>query len=156
MRPQKILCPIDFSPCSQAALEHASELAESHDATLILAHVSPPPPTYISGQPGEGPLLTYKPEPDARLEKTKVPPHVHRVEQVHLVGEEGQAIVSYAERTGCDIIVMGTHGYGSFAKFFLGSVADYVLRHARSKVIVVRGERAATIPASTPMRAAVL
>jgi nucleotide-binding universal stress UspA family protein len=33
---------------------------------------------------------------------------------------------------------MGTHGYGGFTKFLLGSVADYVLRHAKCSVVVVK------------------
>ena len=145
MKTKKILCPIDFSPCSAAALEHASELAVANDCPLVLAHVIAPPPTFVSGIAGYGPLPPYQPEPDGRLEATEVACNPENVERVHLIGLEGETIVDFADQNGCDLIVMGTHGYGGVAKFFMGSVADFVLRHANSKVIVVRDKKAETV-----------
>jgi nucleotide-binding universal stress UspA family protein len=138
MQANKILCPVDFSPCSQAAFGHAIELARGNQATMVLAHVLAPPPTYISGFAGYGALPPYEPEPDSRLEGIRVPDDTVDVKRVHLVGLEGETIVKYAEQTGCDLIVMGTHGYSGFTKFLLGSVADFVMRHAKCAVVVVR------------------
>ena len=72
MKPTKILCPVDFSPCSNVAFQHAIDLARGSKAALVLAHVSAPPPTYISGYAGYGALPPYQPEPDPRLEEMKV------------------------------------------------------------------------------------
>jgi nucleotide-binding universal stress UspA family protein len=138
MNAKKILCPIDFSPCSDVAFKHAVELARCNRAALVIAHVSSPPPTYISGFAGYGALPPYEPEPDPRLEKVKVSDISVNLERVHLVGIEGEVIVQYAEQFDCDLIVMGTHGYGGFTRFLLGSVADYVMRHAKCPVIVIR------------------
>ena len=138
MKPTKVLCPVDFSPCSNVAFEHAVDLARGAGAALVLAHVSAPPPTYISGYAGYGALPPYQPEPDPRLEEMKVADETVRVDRVHLVGIEGEAIVKYAAETDCDLIVLGTHGYGGFTRFLLGSVADYVLRHAKCAVVVVK------------------
>ena len=160
MKAAKILCPIDFSPCSSAAMQHAREIAETNGATLVLAHIVPPPPTYVSGFAGYGPMPPYQPEPDARLEQVALNCSQSRLERVHLVGVEGETIVHYAEEHGCDLIVMGTHGYGGLAKFFLGSVAEYVLRHAKPTVVVVRDKKAESVrasaadPAATPNYAA--
>jgi nucleotide-binding universal stress UspA family protein len=60
------------------------------------------------------------------------------LERVHLVGIEGEAIVKFATEAECDLIVMGTHGYGGFTKLLIGSVADYVLRHAKCPVFVIK------------------
>ena len=138
MKITKILCPVDFSPCSNVALEHAIELARASGAALVIAHVSAPPPTYISGYAGYGALPPYQPEPDPRLEEIRVPEDVVNLERVHLVGLEGESIVKYSADTNCDLIVLGTHGYGGFTRFLLGSVADYVLRHAKCAVVVVK------------------
>ena len=137
----KILCPVDFSSCSDTAFRHAVNLAKCTNAKLVLAHVSAPPPTYVSGYAGYGSLPPYEPEPDPRLEAVEIPDTELEVERVHLVGIEGETIVKFAEQTGCDQIVMGTHGYGGFTKFLLGSVADYVLRHAKCPVVVVKDKQ---------------
>ncbi|MEM8680224.1 MAG: universal stress protein [Planctomycetota bacterium] len=138
MNSKRILCPVDFSPCSQTAFEHAVELARASDATLVLLHVMPPPPTYVSGYAGYGWLPPYNPKPDTRLEAMEIPGPELKVERVHLVGIEGETIVRYANQSECDLIIMGTHGYGGFTRFLLGSVADYVIRHAKCPVSVVK------------------
>ena len=140
MKTKRILCPVDFSPCSHTAFEHARELARASNATLVLLHVMPPPPTYVSGYAGYGWLPPYNPEPDERLEALEVANDGLKVERVHLVGIEGETIVRFADQTDCDLIVMGTHGYGGFTRFLLGSVADYVIRHAKCPVSVVKDQ----------------
>ncbi len=141
MKAKKILSPVDFSPCSSFAFEHAVELARANNATLVIAHVSAPPPTYISGFAGYGAMPPYQPEPDPRLEALESPDPAVPLERVHLVGIEGESIVRYAENAGCDLIVMGTHGYGGLTRFMLGSVADYVIRHAKCPVVVVKDKQ---------------
>ena len=98
----------------------------------------PLPPTFGSGYSGYGELPLYRPEPDRRLDSLQIDDKGISVERYHLVGVEGETIVEFADEVACDLIVMGTHGYGSFMKFFLGSVAEYVLRNAKPRVIVVR------------------
>lgn len=138
MNAKKILCPVDFSPCSNVAFKHAVELARCGGAKLVLIHVAAPPPTYISGFAGYGALPPYDPEPDPRLEEMQSPDPNLTLDRVHLVGIEGEAIVKFAEQAGCDLIVMGTHGYGGFTKFLLGSVAEYVMRHAKCPVVMIK------------------
>ena len=48
------------------------------------------------------------------------------------------AIVTYAETHGIDLIVMGTHGRGAVAHFLLGSVTESVVRSAQCPVLTVR------------------
>ncbi len=139
MNARTILCPVDFSPCSDAAFKHAIDLAAANDAKLLLVHISAPPPTFVSGFAGYGAMPPYHPEPDARLEKMK--DERVRIEYVHLIGLEGESIVKFAEQRECDLIVMGTHGYGGLQKFLLGSVADFVMRHAKCPVIVVKDQQ---------------
>ena len=138
MNAQKILYPVDFSLCSNVAFQHAEQLARCNHAQLVIVHVSAPPPTFISGYAGYGALPTYRPKPDSRLEEMHVTDDSVRLERVHLVGIEGEAIVKFAAETGCDLIVLGTHGYRGFTKLLIGSVADYVLRHAKCPVFVIK------------------
>ena len=40
---EHILVPVDFSPCSRSALEHAQSLAEEYGANIDVLHVWYPP-----------------------------------------------------------------------------------------------------------------
>ncbi|WP_101294546.1 universal stress protein [Halegenticoccus soli] len=49
-----------------------------------------------------------------------------------------EEILSYADESGVDLIVMGTHGRSGEAHRILGSVAEEVVRNARVPVLTVR------------------
>lgn len=52
--------------------------------------------------------------------------------------EAGQAIVGHAESWGADLVVLGSHGRTGIKRLLLGSVAEYVVRHAACSVEVAR------------------
>lgn len=49
-----------------------------------------------------------------------------------------EAIVEHAEKVGCDLLVMGSHGRSGFASLFLGSETQDVLKHTTIPVLIVR------------------
>ncbi len=55
-----------------------------------------------------------------------------------LVGSPKHAILDDAEAFGADLIVVGSHGHGGFARFLLGSVSQAVAMHAYCSVLIVR------------------
>ena len=48
------------------------------------------------------------------------------------------AIIATAKENGCDLIVMGSHGYGRFKQWVLGSQTTGVLSHTKIPVLVCR------------------
>jgi nucleotide-binding universal stress UspA family protein len=56
------------------------------------------------------------------------------------VGRPDAEIVARAEEMGAGLIVMGSRGFGTMRRAFMGSVSDSVVRHAHCPVMVVRGE----------------
>ena len=55
--------------------------------------------------------------------------------------EEGDprfAIVDYAAQWKADLLVLGSHGRKGLGRLLIGSVAEYVARHAHCSVLVVR------------------
>ena len=49
-----------------------------------------------------------------------------------------EAIVEYAGKKACDLLVMGSHGRSGLATLFLGSETQDVLKHTKIPVLVVR------------------
>jgi nucleotide-binding universal stress UspA family protein len=55
-------------------------------------------------------------------------------------GEPSRLIVAEGDEWGADLIVTGSRGIGTLRRLISGSVAHDVLMHARSSVLVVRGQ----------------
>jgi nucleotide-binding universal stress UspA family protein len=51
-------------------------------------------------------------------------------------GQPHQAIISAAEDKGCDLIAMSSHGRSGLAMLLIGSVANKVLAHAKTPVLI--------------------
>lgn len=138
MQVRRILVPVDFSPCSRAALEYAEDLAESLGASVDLLHVWAG--LYHHSLETE-PLALFAHSELARemeallaeLEQRGIDAH-GRLEQ----GSPREAIVRAAGEGKYDLIIMGTHGRTGLAHLFLGSVAESVFRRAPCPVLTIR------------------
>ncbi len=53
-----------------------------------------------------------------------------------LRGNPADVIAAYATEHQVDLAVMSTHGWGAVKRFWLGSVADKVIRGSRSALLV--------------------
>ena len=146
---RKIICPVDFSEPSDAALNSAVELAEHFSAEMVLCHaineIDPTPsPSYtltnqlmdqipqIMGQMTEN---AHKAMQD--LIKNHVGERIpadHRV----VLGDPAKSIVKLAEDEQADLIVMATHGRSGIKGLFFGSVAEKVVRSATCPVLTMR------------------
>jgi nucleotide-binding universal stress UspA family protein len=140
---RSILVPLDGSTFGEHALPLAIGLARRSSATLHLVHVHVPlAAAYLENVAAfEDTIeLEYKKQHGDYLAAT-----VERVRQVapvqvQLVLTEGEIVSSLgatAERTGADLIVMTTHGRGVLGRFWLGSVADELLRQSRLPLLLV-------------------
>ena len=66
----------------------------------------------------------------ARLERVDIP----NASRVVAVGDPAYEITQYAEKNAVDLIMMPTHGYGTFRSLLLGSTAAKVLHDAHCPV----------------------
>jgi len=74
------------------------------------------------------------------------------VDSVLLEGDPVDRILEYSEKHAPDLIVVGSRGLSDAGRFFLGSVSDGILHHARCSVLVVKsGVHPATTRASRAM-----
>jgi nucleotide-binding universal stress UspA family protein len=63
------------------------------------------------------------------------------VEFRDLEGGAGPALCEEADRIEADLVVMATHGRGAMGRLWLGSVADYMVRHLSVPVLLVHPDR---------------
>lgn len=61
-----------------------------------------------------------------------------KVEEVLLEGHPSDEIINFAQKNNIDLIVMGSLGKTGFERFLVGSVAEKVVRHSTTQVLVVR------------------
>lgn len=145
-----ILVPVDGSKLAERALSIAIPLAEQHGARLTLFHAHEPmmPITLAGGAPVRDTAIETTMLEEARgyldkLAKRTAKLTTARVELVFRVGKVVAALTAFAAESRAGLIVISTHGRGGFQRFWLGSVADAVLRHATVPVLLVRGTRPA-------------
>lgn len=143
---QRVLCPVDFSETSTLALLFAERLVRETGVELILLHAFDAPASYdAAGQ--------YEPaHPDIKRqfdELTPVHPEI-KLDRIMHAGPAGEVICWLAQDRHCDLIVMGTHGRTGLRHLLLGSVAEYVLRHASCPVTTVRNPPALEPPIAEP------
>jgi nucleotide-binding universal stress UspA family protein len=71
-------------------------------------------------------------------------------------GEPSRQIVDESRAWGADLIVTGSRGIGTLRRLMTGSVAHDVLLHARSSVLVIRGQVPARAVRPEPARGTAL
>jgi nucleotide-binding universal stress UspA family protein len=150
----RILCPVDFSPFSRHALEHASAIAKWYNSQITVLHVGPTP-AQMSPPPVCGisaPLPVDIGEEEQRLLRELdafVQPCAMTVRalsrRVEIGGPVWQ-ILECAKALSADLIVMGTHGHSGFERLMLGSTTERVLRKASCPVLTVPRAIASTDP----------
>lgn len=135
---QTILVPTDFSETAELALQAALSLGRDHHAKLVLVAAPPPPPptseVYVPLHGDDGTTEAMKRQlAELARSITALP-----VETRMMIGSPGPAIVAAAEECQADLIVMGTHGRTGLSRLLMGSVAEYVLRHAPCPVLTIK------------------
>jgi nucleotide-binding universal stress UspA family protein len=139
-RVETILVATDGSPASAAAGEEAIDLAERLDARLIVINVVNVPELTTASAVYPGTVVSAREEAEDIAREVVEQARRAGVNATFLTweGQPGEAIVAAAEAESVDLIVVGTHGRSVVGRLLLGSVSEYVVRHAHAPVLVVR------------------
>jgi nucleotide-binding universal stress UspA family protein len=141
---KRILCPIDFSDASRAALEQAAELAKRYGAKVALFHAYPVPGyTFPDGSFVASSKMLEELSEQARrhlLEWKEIAEKmgIAQVEIGTAIGEPAHEILAFAKAQNADLLVLGTHGRTGIQHALMGSVAERVVRRATCPVLTVR------------------
>jgi nucleotide-binding universal stress UspA family protein len=136
-----ILVPVDLSEVEVArpALDKAVALAGITEAKLGLVYVrSILPVTFMEYVP---PSFDEEQQADCEKQIAEVAASLNlpanRVTTAVRMGSVYNEVLAEAEKTGADLIVVGSHRPG-MATYLLGSNASTIVRHAMCSVLVVR------------------
>lgn len=146
----RLLVPLDGSPTSLLALDHAAALARLSGATVVLLHVIEPlrhstgferPKVYIeevrprflaAGQALLDEAATRLRQDGIAVETALLESSIERV---------SEQIAHQADASRCDLVILGTHGRRGVDRLLLGSDAEQVARIAPVPVMLVRETR---------------
>jgi nucleotide-binding universal stress UspA family protein len=122
----KILMGVDDSKYSEDVMQTiVTQFRSEHTEVRVLHVLQPSAPAPPQMAPGYAPELDDQKKPALAL-----------VERI--AGELRSAGFDSAAEWGADLIVVGSHGRRGVQRFLLGSVAEFVARHAKCSVEIVR------------------
>jgi len=141
-----VLIPTDGSALSEMAIRHGMALARAVGAKVTVLTVSLPfrsfavDPVMVTDTPQR-----YEEECEALAEKAlgiaRAEAGVAGVscETAHVTqAQPYQAIIETAQKRGCDLICMASHGRRGVSALVLGSETNKVLTHSKIPVLVCR------------------
>ncbi len=142
---KKILIPVDEKE-SLKTIELAKEMATNFDAEIVILHVKrmfeveSKLPWNIEEVADEKALKAIEEYTQDIVDKvakyfkdTKI-----KVTTEIVKGHIAAEICDYAERNGCDMIMINSHGHGAVERFLIGGVTSRVVHHSTVPVMVVR------------------
>ncbi|ELZ46654.1 UspA domain protein [Halorubrum distributum JCM 9100] len=136
----EILVPTDGGPASDAAIEHAIDLANQYGARLHALYVVDGA-AYSSLEAGAEivveALESEGEEATGRVADAAADAGVECVTSV-TSGTAYRSIHDYVDEHGIDVVVMGTHGRKGLDRYLLGSVTERVVRTSDVPVLTVR------------------
>ncbi|MCI0445967.1 universal stress protein [bacterium] len=136
---EKILVATDFSESSRSAWFAAINLASRCLARIEVLHVITykqyvfDPARY--GVPDEKWQNRLKEEMEVQY-APRLYPNSHRT--ILFSASVPEAILDFAEKEACNLIIVGTHDRKIFGRMLMGSVAQQVVRDSKVQVMVVK------------------
>lgn len=145
---KNILVPTDGSELSESTVARAISFAKDAGARVTFFYAQPdfPMPIY-----GEGALIDpTTPEQFSRAALAEAERILSKAKETATAADVAsssdtvvsevpyEAIIESAERNGCDLIFMASHGRRGLSGFLLGSETQKVLTHSKIPVLVYR------------------
>ena len=140
---ERIVVPLDGSRLSTQAITYAIEVGKRFEAEIILVRVIPSPVLAITdGESSDSEDVDnasyakrYLMDWDQSLRSQGV-----KVSFEVTFGTPAKAIMQLSEAQQASLIVMMSHGYGSFKRAIMGSVADEIMHHSSIPVLIIKAQ----------------
>jgi len=139
---KRILVPLEHSPYDTAIVEHVRKLASWSKASVVLIHVADGFAARNVKQ------LNLRESEEMRvdreyLEKTCASLEESGIDVECLLagGDPSTEIAEAANREGCDLIAMSTHGHRFINDLLRGSTADRVRHNVSVPVLMIKAHK---------------
>ncbi len=141
---RKMLVPLDTSEFAECVLAHVKEMATAHSIPeVVLLSVVEPARSVTVAYMGED-FAREAHEKDVQgsseyLERTKnvLGLMSSKVTTEVQVGRAAEGILDYIDKYGVDVVVVSSHGRSGVSRWFLGSVAEKLIRNSPVPVFLV-------------------
>lgn len=137
-----ILTPVDGSDFAKKAFQKAVRVAKQNNAKLVLAHViESPSPAMVKHYEQE---LVDRAKADAQaiLDGYAEEAKAAGIQDVEAIVKFGKTKVEISETLAAayhaDLIIVGAKGKSAIERMLIGSVSEYIMRHAEMDVLVAR------------------
>jgi nucleotide-binding universal stress UspA family protein len=142
-----MLIPVDGSPYSDEALKEGVKLAKTLGASVTLLHVMETPVMLYGAGDAVAYQTTFYDELRRKAEgilecAKKLARQAGAEVNTRLVQGARPAEVIMQLQNEYDLIVMGTHGRKGMSRWWVGSVAEGVLRRATQPCLIVHSKEA--------------
>lgn len=135
-----IVCPVDFSAGSRAALNYAAVLANHFGARLLVVSVDDPLLVSAAQSVGLAPLEHDTGDELRRFTMETIPnasSFAGTLDFQVTAGKPAIEILRLAGQAHSDLIVISSHGRSGVGKLFFGTTTERVLRETATPVLVV-------------------
>ena len=135
----RVLVGVDFDEASGSALKMAGVLASAWDADITVFHsATQEAPAYFTAAQLEALEAERAQSREGTADRLRASAEQHVTRAVRVVVEEGPAADAMLRLAASfDLIVVGTHRRHGARRWWLGSVAEAVVRHSPRPVLVV-------------------
>ena len=139
---KRILVPLENTDTDHAIIAHIRRLAKLSGSSVVFMHVADGFAARNANQ------LALRESEEMRADREYLEKICDELEREGVAaecllagGDPGKEIAAAAEREGCDLIAMSTHGHRFIKDVIYGSVANEVRHMSRIPVLLVRGDR---------------
>jgi nucleotide-binding universal stress UspA family protein len=140
---KRVVVPLDGSECADKAFGVAVDLAKLHGSQIAACSIVDP--VLVVGSTPPSPAMDVVLTDMQNEAHRRIDDAVERAREAGvaargevITGVAFERILDFAKRNAADVIVMGTHGREGLPRFFMGSVAEMVLRKSSCPVLIVR------------------
>jgi len=130
---KKILFCTDLSPAMDNLLACLGQLRSLGVEEVVLAHI-----VYVANTPGLENTLMRDAKPFLEDERKKLEEAGFRVRTEMFLGKPAYALADLAQKHDVDLILVGSHGYGTLTSLTLGGVSEKILNLAKRPVLLSR------------------
>jgi nucleotide-binding universal stress UspA family protein len=134
---RRVLCPTDLSAGADRALGEALAQAQAFGSEVHVLHVIDLP-AYVTRQPDLASELERMVNQEVHALVMRHREAGARITEIIRHGAAGEVIATVADELDVDAILLPTHGRAGAARFFLGSVAERLIRAANRPVWTFR------------------